>query len=256
MTPTETIRPQVALVREVIELKIRMDDVQDQRRCVHLNEILSIYKSRKAEQEKLNRKTSFQFNPLRKIQIHEPTHSQVLGDLLDPQGSHGQGNLFLQEFLKRIDHPNSRSVDWQVTVETGRVDICLRHKNPKSVIIIENKSNGAIDQQHQLYRYWYRNIHCNNRDLNYSDASVARNFKVVYMAPSKRKLPEPQSLACPAMLEGLPGLQDKLPLEPVCFTLDGDLPDWFAACIPQLDPANERLRHFLKLYQEIWSLIL
>ena len=253
MAFTEAAQPQVALVREVIEIKMRMDDAEDQLLCVHLKEILSIYESRKAERERLNRKTSYQFNPLRRIPIHEPTHSRVLGDLLDPRGSHGQGDLFLQEFLRRIGHANPRSGSWQVTVETGHVDICLWRTVPASVVIIENKSNWAIDQQQQLYRYWFQNIYRNYPELDYDDTAVAADFKVVYLAPSEHKRPEPQSLSRPPDLIDVPGLPDKMPLEPMSFTLDGHLPAWFAECVSQLDSENERLRHFLKLYQEIWS---
>jgi len=253
MTVAHPASSQATLVREVIEAKMRLKKDHALRHRHHLQQTLSIYIQRKAESAKRNRKTSFQFNPLRTIPIYEPTHSRVLGDLLNPHGSHGQGDLFLLEFLKRIDLADPHSGSWQVTIETGYVDICLWRSTPASVVIIENKSNWAIDRQNQLYRYWHENIHRNYEGLNYADASVRGNFKIVYMAPSEHKRPEPQSLRRPIQLVGQQGLPDKLPLAPVTFTLDRDLPAWFATCIQQLDPENIRLRHFLNLYQEIWA---
>jgi hypothetical protein len=253
MTVAIPASPQATLVREVIEAKMRLKKNHAHRHLHHLQQTLSIYIQRKAESAKRNRKTSFRFNPLRTIPIYEPTHSRVLGDLLDTHGSHGQGDLFLLEFLKRIGHGNPLPGIWHVTIETGRVDICLWRTEPASVVIIENKSNWAIDQQYQLYRYWYENIHRNYPELNYNDGAVRQNFKIVYMAPSEHKRPESHSLRRPPLLDGMKGLPDNLPLIPTPFTLDSDLTAWFAACIQQLDTENERLRHFLKLYQEIWA---
>jgi len=253
MTTKNQATSQAKLVREVIEAKVRMKMRRVHRHRHNIQQTLSVYIQRKTESAKRNRETSFRFNPLRTIPIYEPTHSRVLGDLLDPHGSHGQGNLFLMEFLKRIDHVDPHSGTWQVTVEAGHVDICLWRSTPASVVIIENKSNWAIDQQNQLYRYWYENIHRNYEGLTYADSTVKGNFKIVYMAPSEHKRPELQSLLRPKELDGQNNLVDKLPLIPISFTLDRDLPAWFASCIEQLDRCNVRLRHFLKLYQEIWA---
>lgn len=53
----------------------------------------------------------------------------------------------------------SDNENWTVTAEKGRVDILLKRTHPHSVIIIENKSNYANDQENQLYRYWHQEIY-------------------------------------------------------------------------------------------------
>src|SRR6266700_3710260 len=70
-----------------------------------------------AESNRLNGAT---FNPLTRLKIDETMHSQILGDLLDPDGTHGQGDVFLVPFLEELGIPESDVGLWHVTVETGR----------------------------------------------------------------------------------------------------------------------------------------
>lgn len=85
------------------------------------------------------------------------THSAMIAELLNPKGSHGQGDLFLKLFLERffekseIENTNKA----QVYVETsygnnGRVDIEIILND--HYIIIENKVDAG-DQPEQLKRY-------------------------------------------------------------------------------------------------------
>lgn len=60
---------------------------------------------------------------------------------------HGQGNSFLQLFLKHIGLDTQDGDEWIFTAEAGRVDVMLKRFHPSSVVIIENKSNWAGDQQ-------------------------------------------------------------------------------------------------------------
>jgi len=48
---------------------------------------------------------------------------------------------------------------WKVTAEEGKIDLLLKRYSPFSIVVIENKSNWACDQQNQLYRYWYNEIY-------------------------------------------------------------------------------------------------
>jgi hypothetical protein len=101
-------------------------------------------------------------------------HSAFLASMLDPDGPHGQGDLFLRLFLKEIcelGHPSSpvgsefpATMPWRVLVEsrfslaatatesalTGRIDLLLECGD--RWIIIENKIY-ADDQPLQLERY-------------------------------------------------------------------------------------------------------
>jgi len=253
MTSILTTHQDLRLAREVIEKCQHLKCLNSGLTTRIMEEVLSRFMRQIDRVERENRQTSFEFNPLRSIPINEPTHSRILGDLLNPHGSHGQRDLFLLEFLTMIGHGDPNSGAWHVSVETGRVNICLWRAYPASIVIIENKSNWAIDQQQQLYRYWYWNIHRNYRELDYSDPRTAKNFILVYMPPTRSKQPSIQSLECPREMNVDGNNYEKLPLDYFTFSLDEDLPLWFERCIDKIEDGNHRLRNFLKMYQEIWT---
>lgn len=90
-------------------------------------------------------------------------HSAFLAELLNPKGSHGQGDVYLTLFLKQIELFDFDTTSAEAFVEYysgkitddseygGRIDILLEDKNRKHVII-ENKIY-ADDQKKQLKRY-------------------------------------------------------------------------------------------------------
>ncbi len=93
------------------------------------------------------------------------THSALLAELLNPQGSHGQGSIFLNHFFdllakKTKQNINSADIDHTtVAVEknvgnilgiNSRLDIYLSNKDTQ--ICIENKIYAG-DQPNQLERY-------------------------------------------------------------------------------------------------------
>lgn len=92
------------------------------------------------------------FTLLRKETDEVNLHSRFLAELLDPEGSHGCGNTFLQLFLEQCGIPQSEfHVDTaRMLRESSRIDILL-HTNQEA-IIIENKI-WAGDQDKQLERY-------------------------------------------------------------------------------------------------------
>ena len=228
---------------------------QEQGNCQRkrlFHEVLAKVLNTKKERQNKNRTTSFLFNPFKRIPITEPTHSQLMGELLSTQGSHGQGDLFLTNFLSRIGIADPKGT-WKVRTELHNIDICLTRIEPASVVIIENKSNWAIDQQSQLYRYWHEAIYRKHPDLDYASAATQDHFKVVYLAPNENKTPQHQSLCRPPDSAYYDAPHDHLPLTPIIFTLDVDLPQWFNDCAAKLDESNERLRVFLTMYQEIWK---
>lgn len=110
--------------------------------------------------EEEDRKTGRKFNVYSIAGIERDevkTHSRMIAELLDPKGSHGQGDLFLKLFLERfLEKSEIENTDKvQVYVETnygnnGRVDIEIILNN--RYIIIENKIDAG-DQPEQLKRY-------------------------------------------------------------------------------------------------------
>lgn len=122
------------------------------------------------------------FNPLEefvsRVREKENTHSKILADLLNPNGSHNQGSLFLEEFLVWIlRSPDDAGLDISRLrldegffikrefcikeyspdkSDLGRIDIYIEIKDSNNDvlgIIVENKINDAQFQPDQLPRY-------------------------------------------------------------------------------------------------------
>lgn len=96
------------------------------------------------------------------------THSAFLGELLNPEGSHNMGTVFLKLFLETIDLDHIDLDSARVKLEHyvgkidydektgGRVDIFIWDKEDNT-ICIENKIN-APDQKMQIERYRNYNL--------------------------------------------------------------------------------------------------
>ncbi len=123
--------------------------------------------------EELAKVTGENFNVFRVLKIHSDEvrmHSALVGEMLNPNGSHGQGDVFLKLFIKsynKIDCENLHVIDFdtenaKVEIEKyigqktetggGRIDILITDSKGKK-IIIENKIYAG-DQEHQLVRYY------------------------------------------------------------------------------------------------------
>jgi hypothetical protein len=116
------------------------------------------------------------FNIFRVLGIHSrenKTHSALLANLLDQDGCHGQGALFLDAFLFSCiasgklpkEFENIAFCEWEVfrehSMDDGRMDLVLRHSTAGALIVIENKIY-AKDQDRQLERYWNWMQSCRN----------------------------------------------------------------------------------------------
>lgn len=117
-------------------------------------------------------------------------HSAFIAELLNPQGSHGLSNLFLQAFLKHMELPcdyvteakgiiKERYIGRKTKTEGGRIDIIIEDGN--HAVIIENKIY-AEDQENQLLRYY-----------NYGKTQFPKGFELVYLTlegvePEKKSL--------------------------------------------------------------------
>ncbi|MFP4181775.1 MAG: PD-(D/E)XK nuclease family protein, partial [Thiohalospira sp.] len=95
-----------------------------------------------------NRRTAATFNFFTAISRFddENRHSRFIASLLDPQGEHGQGSLFLEFFVEALPIQGidtDRLSEWAVRTEVafskdrGRIDILL--SGPDGIIGIENK---------------------------------------------------------------------------------------------------------------------
>ncbi|MDD3148190.1 MAG: PD-(D/E)XK nuclease family protein [Candidatus Riflebacteria bacterium] len=126
------------------------------------------------------------FNLFKLLQVERSevyTHSAILADLLDPRGTHGQGSLFLEGFLKMLfakqsfsqkelnfeqlsfGNPQNWLIEKEKVTAFGRLDLVISSINQKIIIVIENKI-FALEQKDQLKRYgdW---LNLRNRNFIY-----------------------------------------------------------------------------------------
>lgn len=142
-----------------------------------------------------NKQTASQFNIFHVLGVErkEVIISAFIANLLDPEGSHGQGSLFLKEFYKllkarRGKNPSSKNGEipkedeiekgaWCVEKEKsvgtyGRLDIAVMEVKNKYAIIIENKIKHKLrENQLEDYSKW----------LKGSDSPYKKNGILIYL---------------------------------------------------------------------------
>lgn len=162
-------------------------------------------KIKEQRKEKFERGESFNiFNDLGFMSDEVHLHSMFLANLLNPKGSHGQRENFLETFLKMLQKSfpaisaDSLELDTaiasvevekyigrQTDSEGGRIDIYLT--DGKHSIIIENKIYAG-DRHHQMLRYW-------NYEMSQKGDNTEKSFVLIYLtldgySPSKDSLGE------------------------------------------------------------------
>ncbi|MCY4356284.1 MAG: PD-(D/E)XK nuclease family protein [Gammaproteobacteria bacterium] len=151
--------------------------------------------------KELNRLTACHFNSLNYLRTDDECGlSQIIADLLDPDASHGQGNLFLESLLQKIVSTGYLNCDWptdfknyKIEVEKekwvggnedrGRIDIYVTISNSdrKYCLAIENKPYAG-DQKEQIKRY-----------LKHFEEVNTDNFFLIYLPP-RYSMPSEKSL--------------------------------------------------------------
>jgi hypothetical protein len=129
--------------------------------------LLSLAKTIRYYEEALTQASGERFNLFDILHVGHyevRTHSPMLADLLDRQGSHGQGSVFLKRFLTELEIDDFDAewakVDTEFSIgELGRLDIKITDRNRRS-IYIENKINARL-QENQLERYHKDNPEAN-----------------------------------------------------------------------------------------------
>lgn len=140
--------------------------MEDLNRMQHLLNNVSIISKKYEDIAKITGENFNIFSVIRMETDERYTHSAIIGELLNPKGSHGQGSVFLKLFFKEIAVLNEiENFDYdntQVILEefigrkndnsnfSGFIDIVLKEKN--NIIVIENKIYAG-DQDEQLKRY-------------------------------------------------------------------------------------------------------
>src|SRR5262245_26574954 len=180
----------------------------------------------------LDRRQAPRFSIFRVLGIEHrevTTHSRFLAHLLDPSGTHGQGDLFLRHFLlgPPIEIPVSEAgqVRWYVRPEKvtslGTIDIVITCPCLRICVLIENKI-GAGDQPGQLARYY--------RWLEASRFERSRS-RLIYLTPDGKDPPGPGTFT----------LNDRVDLEAKdyvrCMSYRVHVRDWLTRCIPDVEAA-------------------
>ena len=186
-------------------------------------------KIKEQRKEKFERGENYNiFNDLGFMSDEVHLHSMFLANLLNPKGSHGQRGKFLEAFLKMLQKTfpaisadsleldiTNASVDVekyigrQTDSEGGRIDIYLT--DGKHSIIIENKIY-AVDQYHQMLRYW-------NYGMSQKGDDTEKSFVLIYLtldgcSPSKDSLGE-----------------DLKENDIVCLSYKSDIRGWLDRCV-------------------------
>ena len=184
-------------------------------------------KIKEQRKEKFERGENYNiFNDLGFMSDEVHLHSMFLANLLNPKGSHGQRGKFLEAFLKMLQKTfpaiSADSLEIDTTIasvevekyigrqtdsEGGRIDIYLT--DGKHSIIIENKIY-AVDQHHQMLRYW-------NYGMSQKGDDTEKSFVLIYLtldgcSPSKDSLGEDlkeNDIVCLSYKSGIRGWLDR-----------------------------------------------
>jgi hypothetical protein len=205
------------------------------------------HKGKTAYDNALADKNAQSYNPLLILRLNENKHSLLLADLLDPQGLHRKGSLFLRHLIGLTTiQEDWISDDWQVTPNLNHVDIHLKDARANRVIIIENKCFGAIDQPNQLYRYW--------RDARQPDASGRiPEVHLIYLTTRDEHSPSQQSLTCPSDPELAAPEHDCVPKDSLhCIHLTRLTQKWVDEALTKFSD-NESLRLQVTHYHHFWK---
>ena len=202
-------------------------------------------KIKEQRKEKFERGESFNiFNDLGFMSDEVHLHSMFLANLLNPKGSHGQRGKILEAFLKMLQKSfpalsaDSLELDTaiasvevekyigrQTDSEGGRIDVYLT--DGKHSIIIENKIY-AVDQYHQMLRYW-------NYGLSQKGNDTEKSFVLIYLtldgcSPSKDSLGE-----------------DLKENDIVCLSYKSDIRGWLDRCV-ELSSRTPLVRETINQY--------
>ena len=195
----------------------------------------------------------FQFIENKFWKITETKHSRILAFFLNPEETHGQGGTFLKLFLDKLEFNTTdfNPKQWRVYVERNNIDILLQ--SDQISIVIENKSNGAVNQNNQLYRYWdsaiYQFHHKNierAEDKNYS--------RIVYLPdgwwydrnPTEQTKERPDYLSAEEYPEKL---NENII---TTWTYVKEIKEWLTECANSISESNI-IKYFINNYITYWS---
>lgn len=203
-----------------------------QQHLVGFSSILSQkLRSYREARRRLDRFLSTDFNVFRLIQPDENRLSDIIADLLDPDGSHGQQRVFLDSFLGLIEQPELLRRQPTAVGREGTTRYIERSQRRIDITVdfgdfglgIENKP-WAGDQPDQLNDYH-----------SHLTKKYGTRFCLVYITPNGRR---PTSMADPFIDDLIRNHRLRL-LSYRC-----DIAQWLQACCQQ--SSSDKFRWFLR----------
>jgi PD-(D/E)XK nuclease superfamily len=183
------------------------------------------------QQRRIDKRRATGFNVFHLIEPDENKLSDILADLLDPKGDHGQGDLFLRLLFKqlglRLDTNLTKNVTVQREAPTHGI---LKYRRRMDVFVeggvllaIENKMD-SLEQRDQVRDYMQHLQQC----------ARSRQVTLIYLTPDGRL---PKSLQ-PSVIE-----QEQSICRLHCWSYQRQLRVWLESC--RRDCEAQKIRHFL-----------
>ena len=217
----------------------------EQTQVQRIKSVLKQIRELKEEDEKAAQATGKNFNVFSVLGVErrEVRHSAFLADLLNPKGSHQQGAVFLEHFLKLPPLLEKLPClffenfgEFQVTKEQyapysddghGLIDIFLKKRD--ACIIVENKIDKSLDPGQLNKYYTYARGYFEDRQIG-----------LIYLTPDGKK-PSKESLAGREPLDA-----DRV----ICVSYESHIVEWLEDCLKKV-VGIARLHEMLLQYQEI-----
>ena len=218
--------------------------MQQQRLSNFYSVLNQTLRSHREATRRLDRFLSTGFNIFRVIRPKENRLSDIIADLLDPSGSHGQQRRFLDAFLRRIIR--KRSVGKPIKATT-----CSVGANVEPTTISKARNGGLTfssgstisDLVSKTSLGAWRSVNGQLRDYYHhlKNKYEEDRFCLVYLTPKGRD-PEETSIAC--------DLREKLKKESklICVSYRDDILEWIEECCRLCE--SDKFRWFLRDFVE------
>jgi hypothetical protein len=161
------------------------------------------------------------------------THQAIIANLLDPRGTHDQGNLFLEPFLALVTKcsgiqlapPNGL---WEVDHGLAYIDVRLRYPATNDSVIIETKWD-APDRPGQVVDYWRNEL----------ERTGNPRIPLVFLTKDGRR---------PALGESTKD-RDRVEKDLICISFGDEFANLLAGLLPQVK--SKKVRETLYQYLEL-----
>lgn len=184
-------------------------------------------------QRRMDLKLATRLNIFKVFEPDENKLSDILADLLDPKGSHGQGNLFLKGIFQELnldqsEHPAEEVVvqreapTYQILAHRRRIDVLVQ---ADALLAIENKVD-SVEQPDQVKDYLEHLSQC-------TKGGAIRSV-LIYLTPNGEN---PKSISS-SDLEGR-----KKSKELYCWSYQVEIRAWLKACRRACEA--DKVRQFL-----------